>query len=172
MENLVAFASTLSCKALIGALVITLVVIYICKKKIIKKDKTKTLLSVCLVALTFTTCFGIPIYSMEKTKDIPYQTISCDRYNIVKLENGNTLKGTQITAVVQDGSGKTKNISFYPDCFDIGSSEGEKHLQVFAETTGTSYIEEKFMEKKNPLMLDRYQQTVVHLTKEDMKKIK
>ena len=169
MENLVAFASTLFCKVLIGALVITLVLIYICKKKIIKKDKTKTLLSVCLVALMFTICFGIPIYSMEKTKDIPYQTVSYSKYNIVKLENGN---GTRVKAVVQDESGKTKNIFFYSDRFDIGNSEGEKHLQILKETTGASYIEEKLMEKKTSLMLDRYQQTVVHLAKEDKKKIK
>lgn len=170
MENFVAFASTLYCKILVGALIIELVVIWLCKKKIIKKDKITTALSVGLVALALAICF--PIYSMEKIKDIPYQIISCDRYNIAKLENVNTLKETRITAVVQDGSGKTKNISFYPDRFDIGSSEGEKHLQVFAETTGTSYIEEKFMEKKNPLIRSQYKQIVVHLSKEDMKKIK
>lgn len=120
-----------------------------------------------MVALALAICF--PIYSMEKIKDIPYQTISYNQYNIVKIVNEN---GTRVKAVVQDESGKTKNIFFYTDRFDIGSSEGEKHLQVFAETTGTSYIEEKFMEKKNPLIRSQYKQIVVHLSKEDMKKIK
>lgn len=167
MENFVAFASTLYCKILVGALIIELVVIWLCKKKIIKKDKITSALSVGLVALALAICF--PIYSMEKIKDIPYQTISYNQYNIVKIVNEN---GTRVKAVVQDVSGKTKNIFFYTDRFDIGSSEGEKHLQVFAETTGTSYIEEKFMEKKNPLIRSQYKQIVVHLSKEDMKKIK
>lgn len=169
MENFVAFASTLYCKILVGALIIELVVIWLCKKKIIKKDKITSALSVGLVALALAICF--PIYSMEKIKDIPYQTISYNQYNIVKIVNEN---GTRVKAVVQDESGKTKNIFFYTDRFDIGigSSEGEKHLQVFAETTGTSYIEEKFMEKKNPLIRSQYKQIVVHLSKEDMKKIK
>lgn len=130
MENFVAFASTLYCKILVGALIIELVVIWLCKKKIIKKDKITTALSVGLVALALAICF--PIYSMEKIKDIPYQTISYNRYNIVKIVNEN---GTRVKAVVQDESGKTKNISFYSDRFDIGSSEGEQHLQVFEETT-------------------------------------
>ena len=163
MENFVAFASTLYCKILVGALIIELVVIWLCKKKIIKKDKITSALSVGLVALALAICF--PIYSMEKIKDIPYQTISYNQYNIVKIVNEN---GTRVKAVVQDESGKTKNIFFYTDRFDIG----EKHLQVFAETTGTSYIEEKFMEKKNPLIRSQYKQIVVHLSKEDMKKIK
>lgn len=73
---------------------------------------------------------------------------------------------------MQDESEKTKNIFFYSDRFDIGNSEGEKHLQIFKETTEASYIEEKLMEKENPLISDRYQQTVVHLTEEDKKKVK
>lgn len=167
MENFVAFASTLYCKILVGALIIELVVIWLCKKKIIKKDKITTALSVGLVALALAICF--PIYSMEKIKDIPYQTISYNQYNIVKIVNEN---GTRVKAVVQDESGKTKNIFFYTDRFDIGSSEDKKHFQIFEETTGTSYIEKKLMEKKNSLILDRYWQIVVHLTKEDKKKIK
>lgn len=167
MENFVAFASTLYCKILVGALIIELVVIWLCKKKIIKKDKITTALSVGLVVLALAICF--PIYSMEKIKDIPYQTISYNQYNIVKIVNEN---GTRVKAVVQDESGKTKNIFFYTDRFDIGSSEGEQHLQVFEETAGTSYLEEKTMEKKNPLIRSQYRQIVVHLSKEDMKKIK
>lgn len=159
------------CKALVGVLTIEIAVIWLCKNKIIKKDKTTTALSVGLVALAFAVCF--PIYSMEKIKDIPYQTISCNRYNIVKIVNENgTKNGTKVRAVVQDESGKTKNISFYSNRFDIGSSEDKKHFQIFEETTGTSYIEKKLMEKKNSLILDRYWQIVVHLTKEDKKKIK
>lgn len=169
MENFVAFASTFVFKALIAALITTLIAVWLCKKKVIKKDKTKTALSIVLVAFAFTFGFGIPIYSMEKTKDIPYQTVSCSKYNIVKLENGN---GTRVKAVVQDESGKTKNIFFYSDRFDIGSNPGEKHLQIFEETMGASYLEKKVMEKENPLMLDRYKQVVVHLSKEDKEKIK
>lgn len=89
----------------------------------------------------------------------------------VFYENG-TKNGTRVKAVVQDESGKTKNIFFYTDRFDIGSSEDEKYFQIFEETTGTSYIEKKFMEKKNPLIRSQYKQIVVHLSKEDMKKIK
>ena len=100
MENFVAFASTLYCKILVGALIIELVVIWLCKKKIIKKDKITTALSVGLVALALAICF--PIYSMEKIKDIPYQTISYNQYNIVKIVNEN---GTRVKAVVQDESG-------------------------------------------------------------------
>ena len=66
MENFVAFASTLYCKILVGALIIELVVIWLCKKKINKKDKITTALSVGLVALALAICF--PIYSMEKTQ--------------------------------------------------------------------------------------------------------
>ena len=80
--------------------------------------------------------------------------------------------GTRVKAVVQDESGKTKNIFFYTDRFDIGSSEGEQHLQVFEETAGTSYLEEKTMEKKNPLIRSQYKQIVVHLSKEDKKNMK
>lgn len=83
MKIFAAFVSTLYCKALVGALTIELAVIWLCKNKIIKKNKTTTALSVGLVALAFAVCF--PIYSMEKIKDIPYQTISCNRYNIVKI---------------------------------------------------------------------------------------
>lgn len=172
MELLELFVAYALNKALIGALIIAVIVVWLCKKKIIKKDKTKTALSVGLVALALTVCFGMPIYSIEKTKDIPYQTVSCNRYDIVKLENGNTFKGTQIKAVVQDESGKTKNISFYPDRFDIGNHPGKQHTQILKETTGTSYIEEKVMEKKNSLMLNHYQQIVIHLSKEDKEKIK
>lgn len=82
MENFVAFASTLYCKILVGALIIELVVIWLCKKKIIKKDKITSALSVGLVALALAICF--PIYSMEKIKDIPYEKfiVACRERNI------------------------------------------------------------------------------------------
>lgn len=89
----------------------------------------------------------------------------------VFYENG-TKNGTKVRAVVQDESGKTKNISFYSNRFDIGSSEDKKHFQIFEETTGTSYIEKKFMEKKNSLIRSQYKQIVVHLSKEDKKNMK
>lgn len=48
----------------------------------------------------------------------------------------------------------------------------KKHFQIFEETTGTSYIEKKFMEKKNSLIRSQYKQIVVHLSKEDKKNMK
>lgn len=122
MENFVAFASTLYCKILVGALIIELVVIWLCKKKIIKKDKITSALSVGLVALALAICF--PIYSMEKIKDIPYQTISYNQYNIVKIVNEN---GTRVKAVVQDESGKQRIFSFI-QIASISEAAKEKNI--------------------------------------------